>query len=144
MLTSSVVAEKTFRDFRESAEKNPSIKYIAMSHSDEQSTQNWLKGVGGAGDVQVIVDYERGTYSAWGLGTSSFWHVLSPGGLKALYDLGNKTGIWNRPTESGNRWQTAGNWAVDGDGIVRWGKINERADDIPDFEELVKSVTSKQ
>ena len=51
-------------------------------------------------------------------------------------------GIWNRPTESGRRWQTAGCYAVDGDRIVRWGGPAQRADEIPDFEKAVQSLTS--
>ena len=47
---------------------------------------------------------------------------------------------WNRPTESGSRWQTSGSFAVDRNGVVRWGGAAERADWIPDFEEAVKTV----
>ena len=47
---------------------------------------------------------------------------------------------WNRPTESGSRWQTSGSFAVDRNGVVRWGGPAGRADFIPDFEEAVKAV----
>ena len=47
---------------------------------------------------------------------------------------------WNRPTESGSRWQTSGSFAVDRNWVVRWGGAAERADWIPDFEEAVKAV----
>lgn len=39
-------------------------------------------------------------------------------------------GIWNRSTESGTRWQTAGNFATDVDGIVRWIQVASSAGDI--------------
>lgn len=92
--------------------------------------------------MQVVVDSERKVYAAWGLGTSSFWHVLSPGGLWSVYNLGKEEGIWNRPTESGSRWQTSGSFAVDGKGIVRWGQPAPRADWIPAFEDAVKTLGS--
>jgi hypothetical protein len=51
--------------------------------------------------------------------------------------------IWNRPTESGTRWQTSGTWAVDADAIVRWGAVGQAASDIPDFEEALKMIGRK-
>ncbi|KIW04224.1 uncharacterized protein PV09_04531 [Verruconis gallopava] len=139
-------AEATFLDLREAASKNPTVRFVAVSHSDQASTDKWLKDVGGTASpsssnaVDVIVDPERKTYAAWGLGTSSFAHVLSPAGLYAVYKIGKERGIWNRPTESGSRWQTAGSWAVDGKGLVRWGSVARRADVVPDFGEAVEAV----
>ena len=46
---------------------------------------------------------------------------------------------WNRPTESGSRWQTSGSFAVDRNGVVKWGGAAVRADWIPDFEDAVKA-----
>lgn len=57
-----------------------------------------------------------------------------------MYVVGKEDKIWNRPTESGSRWQTAGSWAVDKEGVVRWGGVSKSSDDIPDFEEAVKAV----
>ncbi|KAG6986535.1 hypothetical protein G7Y79_00078g099890 [Physcia stellaris] len=133
-------AEKTFLSLRAHASSHPNITFIAVSHSDQTSTERWLEAVGGAGQVQVVVDSERTTFAAWGLGTSSMWHVLSPGGLWSVYCLGKEEGIWNRPTESGSRWQTSGSFAVDGTGTARWGQPAPRADWIPDFEDAVKAL----
>lgn len=72
------------------------------------------------------------------MGASSLWHVLSPWALYSVYVLGKGEGIWNRPTESGSRWQTSGNWAVDEKGVVKWGSVAKAADDVPDFEEALK------
>lgn len=56
--------------------------------------------------------------------------------------LGRAEGIWNRPTESGKRFQTSGFWAVDGRGIVKWGRAAKQGSDIPDFErEAVPAVS---
>lgn len=92
----------------------------------------------------MIVDPDRETYARWGLGTAAWGHVLSPGGMWSVVKLGREQGKWNRPTESGSRWQTAGSWAVDGEGIVRWDGPAERADqwlEREDFEEAVGKVT---
>jgi hypothetical protein len=128
---------------RDAASRNPDVHFIAVSHSDASSTEHWLEKVGGPGTanpVQVIVDADLQTYAAWGLGTSSFAHVLNLGGLFAVYKLGKEKGIWNRPTESGSRWQTAGSWSVDAQGVVRWGGPSKRADEVPEFEEAVKAA----
>lgn len=66
--------------------------------------------------------------------------MLSPGGLWSVWRLGRDEGIWNRPTESGSRWQRGGSWAVDGDGVVRWGGVSERADEVPSFLEAVEAL----
>lgn len=128
---------------RDAAAAHPNVRFVAVSHSDEPSTQKWLAEVGGPGTtnpVEVIVDAERKLYGAWGLGTSSMMHVLSPAGLYAVYKMAKERGIKNRPTESGSRWQTAGNFAVDAQGIVRWGGPAARADEVPTFEEALRAV----
>ncbi|KAF2084182.1 hypothetical protein K490DRAFT_7521, partial [Saccharata proteae CBS 121410] len=137
-------AEKTFRSMRDSAASHPDIRFVAVSHSSPDSTDKWLEEVGGAGEgsakVHVIVDEQRELFAKYGLGVSSYWHVLSPWALWSVYRLGADEGIWNRPTESGNRWQTAGSFGMDGDGKVRWGSAAGSANDVPDFEEAVKAV----
>jgi hypothetical protein len=90
--------------------------------------------------LQVVVDESREAYTAWGLGVSSFGHVLSPSGLYSVWKLGREEGIWNRPTESGSRWQTAGSFGVDANGVVRWSRPAQGADEIPDFEEGARAV----
>jgi len=96
--------------------------------------------VGGEWDVQVIVDDQRELYAQWGVGTSSAWHVLNPWSLYSVYKLGKADNIWNKPTGSGSRWQTSGSFAVDIDGIVRWAAVAKAADEIPDFEEALKTI----
>ncbi|KAJ9636754.1 hypothetical protein H2201_003006 [Coniosporium apollinis] len=133
-------AEKTFIRMRESAAKHPNVRFIAVSHSDHASTEKWVEAIGGPGNVQVIVDPDRDLFARWGLGVSSFWHVLSPWALWSVYRLYRDEGIANRPTESGSRWQTAGSFGMDGSGKVKWGREALRADEIPDFEEAVRAV----
>ncbi|KAK5156077.1 hypothetical protein BJ546DRAFT_835304 [Cryomyces antarcticus] len=137
-------AEKTFISMRDKAASNPNIHFVAVSHSDQASTKKWIEALGGAGSVEVIVDPEREIFARWGLGISSFWHVLSPWSMWSVYRLGKDEGIWNRPTESGSRWQTAGSFAMDGKGTVKWGHAAQRADHVPDFDEAVKSVEQQE
>ncbi len=59
-----------------------------------------------------------------------------------MYKTGKEEGIWNKPTESGNRWQTAGSFAVDKEGLVQWGKRASTADEAAGFDQAVQAVTA--
>lgn len=141
-------AEKTFLNLREAATANRHINFLAISHSDEASTETWLKSLPQAGsepsNLKVVVDSDSEAYAAWGLGVSGYAHVLSPSALWSVWTLAKEEGIANRPTESGSRWQTAGSWGVDAEGKVRWGGPAARADEIPDFEEAVGRVGGEE
>jgi hypothetical protein len=102
----SPVAEKTFQSLLKAAGKNPDVNFIAVSHSDQEATDKWIIAVGGEWDTHVIVDAEREVYAQWGLGVSSAWHVLNPWSMYSVWKLGKQENIWNKPTESGSRWQT--------------------------------------
>ena len=71
------------------------------------------------------------------MGISSLWHVLGsiPGTTKLKQE-----GISVRATESGSRWQTAGNFGIDGEGTVKWASVDQRADDMPDFKQGLDAV----
>ncbi|OAL01474.1 hypothetical protein IQ06DRAFT_293558 [Phaeosphaeriaceae sp. SRC1lsM3a] len=136
-------AEKTFLNLRDTAAANPQVHFVAVSHSDQASTDTWLAALpeptkNNQPNLQVIVDAERELYGMWGLGISSFWHVL--GSIPSVSKLDKEDGIKVRSTESGNRWQTAGNFAVDGQGVVKWSRVDQRADDMPDFKEGVGAL----
>ncbi|KAK5131029.1 hypothetical protein LTR08_001379 [Meristemomyces frigidus] len=137
-------AEKTFLNLREVAKSHKDIDFVAVSHSSEDATNTWLRSLPQAGsepsNLRVVIDEKVEIYGAWGLGSSSYTHVLSPWSMYEVWRLGREQGIWNRPTESGSRWQTSGYFAVDADGVVRWGGAGKRADDIPEFEEAVRAV----
>lgn len=135
-----LVAEKTFKQIRQLAHKTPEVNFVAVSHSDQESTDKWIISIGGQWEVQVIVDADRELYAKYGLGASSAWHVLNPWSMYSVYKLGKAENIWNKPTESGNRWQTSGNFAVDKDGVMKWSKVAQTADDIPNFTDALKAL----
>lgn len=134
------VAEKTFRQLTYLSNKHPEIAFIAVSHSDQGATDKWVISVGGEWSVEIIVDTERQLYAGWGLGVSSTWHVLNPWSIYSVYKLAKDEKIWNKGTESGTRWQTAGSFAVDAEGVVRWVQVAKAADDLPDLKEAMKAV----
>ncbi|KAF5019776.1 hypothetical protein F66182_8213 [Fusarium sp. NRRL 66182] len=126
-------AEKTFRSLTELSDKVPSVHCIAISHSSAEATDRWLPQVGGTWAVDIVIDEERDLYAKWGLGISSTWHAVNPFTIWNAFSIGKSEGIWNRPTESGSRWQTSGAFAVDRDGTVRWTHVDSTAHDVPDL-----------
>ena len=141
MLTHRPVAEKTFLRLRKQAEEHRDVHFIAVSHSDRASTERWTEAVGGAGNVEVLVDEERKAYAQYGLGVSSFWHVLNPWSMGEVFRLAlGEEKIKNRPTESGTRWQNSGVFAVDAAGIVKYSHPSKTTDDLGDLDEAVQSV----
>jgi len=88
----------------------------------------------------VVVDHERQVYVQYGLGISSFWHVLNPWSMSAVFKLGRDENIWNRPTESGSRWQTAGVFAMDSNGVVRYSHPSQATDDLGDFDNALQGL----
>ncbi|KAI1176321.1 hypothetical protein F4777DRAFT_547152 [Nemania sp. FL0916] len=133
-------AEKTFKALSKLSTQHPNIHFVAVSHSSSEATERWVVNVGGNWDVSVVIDEERDLYALFGLPLSSTWHVFSPMALYGTLQLGKAENIWNRPTESGSRWQTAGAFAIDENGFVRWRHVAARADDLPDWDAAVQSV----
>jgi hypothetical protein len=108
------VAEKTFIELRRLANKYTRVAFFAVSHSSQQATDKWIRQMGGAWNVQVVVDEEREVYAAWGLGISTTYHLLNPWTQIARNKLGKEEGNWGREVDpSGNRWQIGGAWSTD-------------------------------
>ncbi|KAM0190964.1 hypothetical protein ACHAPI_009188 [Fusarium lateritium] len=133
-------AEKTFKALADLSDKVPNVHCVAISHSSGEATDNWLPQVGGTWNVDVVIDEERNLYANWGLGISSTWHAVNPLTLWNVFSLGKNEGIWNRPTESGSRWQTGGAFAVDRDGTIRWAQVARTADDLPDLKAAITAL----
>ncbi|TWU72938.1 hypothetical protein ED733_002285 [Metarhizium rileyi] len=72
-------AQKTFLNLRTLANRHGrTISCIAVSHSSESATRKWIDLLGGAWNVQVVVDEDRALYAAWGLGVANMWHLFNP------------------------------------------------------------------
>lgn len=99
-----------------------------------------MEAIGGAGNVEVIVDHERKLYGQYGLGVSSAWHVLNPWSMSDVFKLAREEQIKNRPTESGSRWQTAGTFAIDSTGELRYVQVAQQASDNGNLEKALKAL----
>lgn len=120
------------------------MQFVGISHSDQPATDKWLKDIGGAGKVEVVVDDRQESFSTYGLGLSSLWAVLNPSSLSAAINLGKTEGYGVRPTESGSRWQVAGVFAVDTNGKVTYSHKAQTSDDLGDLEAALRSVKAAE
>ncbi|TLD07553.1 hypothetical protein PgNI_10233 [Pyricularia grisea] len=72
-------AQKTFLALRTLANRHQqTLTCIAVSHSSEAATKKWLDLLGGAWNVQIVVDEDRSLYAAWGLGLGNTWYLFNP------------------------------------------------------------------
>lgn len=131
-------AENTARMLREAATAEPDVAFVAVSHAPTQATAKWREAIGGLGAVSVLIDEGRVHYATWGLGRTSLGHFA---GRRSLAEVGRlaRAGIRNRHPD-GTRWQRAGTFAVDGDGIVRWRHVPEHAGDLPDLSAAIAAI----
>lgn len=132
-------AEATLRALGERGRRTPEVHFVAVSHAPDAATERWRAAVGDrAGAVEMVIDERRGLYGAWGLGTSSLAHFLGPRSLGSVGRLA-RAGIRNRHPV-GTRWQLAGTFAVDGEGVVRFVHRPGHAGDLPDLDAVVASL----
>jgi hypothetical protein len=131
-------AELTMQMLREAATRSPEVQWIAISHAPAQATAHWCRAVGGSDGVALASDPSRNAYSDWGLPRSSLAHFLGRRPIAAVGRL-SRRGIRNRHP-SGTRWQSAGTFALDGHGTVRWRHLPAHAGDMPDLEAALNSL----
>jgi len=125
-------AEATMRAMRDAAAAASEVQWVAVSHAPDDATDRWCQGLGGKRGVEVVSDSSRHSYAAWGLGQTGIAHFMGRRSLGAVGRLARQ-GIRNtHPT--GTRWQSAGTFAVDRQGVVRWRHLPEHAGDLPDLE----------
>jgi hypothetical protein len=124
-------AESTARMLREAATAEPEVAFVAVSHAPTRATASWCDAIGGVGEVRVLVDDDRIHYATWGLGRTGLGHFA---GRRSLTEVGRlaRARIRNRHPD-GTRWQRAGTFAVDADGVVRWRHVPAHAGDLPDL-----------
>ncbi|KAI1755706.1 hypothetical protein F4782DRAFT_486584 [Xylaria castorea] len=72
-------AQKSFLALRTLASKKQgSLRCVAVSHSSAAATRRWVDMLGGAWNVEVVIDEDRAIYAAWGLGLGSVWYMFNP------------------------------------------------------------------
>jgi hypothetical protein len=126
---------------RSLANRHTSIRFVAVSHCTPQATKAWVDKVDGAWNIEVIVDEGRELYALWGLGVSSYAHLLNPRNGFNQIMLGKNEGVWGQEVgEGGNRWQTGGAFAVDEKGIVKWGGPMKSADEAIALEDACSAL----
>jgi alkyl-hydroperoxide reductase/thiol specific antioxidant family protein len=133
-------AEATAQALREAADRQSEIDWTAVSHAPAAATERWFAAIGDMGSVRVLLDPERLTYAAWGLGRSSLGHFMGRRSLGQVTRLARQ-GIRNRHPD-GTRWQRAGTFAIDADGVVRWRHLPEHAGDLPDLAAAAAAATT--
>jgi hypothetical protein len=131
-------AEATVRQMAALAADQPTVDFIAVTHSPEKPSRSWCDAFGGAAGVQIVADPDRAHYAAWGVGLSDRKHFAGPDSLTAVGRLLDE-GIHNR-WASGNRWQAAATFAVDSAGIVRWRHFPRHAGDLPALPDAVATL----
>lgn len=131
-------AEMTLQQLRACSLAHPTIEWVAISHAPEQPTTAWCDACGGPGSVRLLSDEQRTLYAAWGLGLTTAGHFLGRRSLAGVLHLARR-GIRNRHP-SGTRWQMAGAFAVDAQGVVRWRHLPQHAGDLPNLSQAVDAL----
>jgi hypothetical protein len=132
-------AEATARDMCAAAPSAPDVEWVAVTHSPPAVTLQWCALVGGCDELRLVEDESRALYASWGLGRTGVRHFLGWRSLREVVRLRAEDGIRNTRSD-GTRWQTAGTFAVDASGVVRWRHIPRHAGERPDLEEAVRAL----
>lgn len=131
-------AEATVRRMVGLAAAQPTIDFIAVTHSGEEPSRSWCNSFGGAGRVRFVSDPDRARYAAWGVGISDRKHFAGRASMAALVRLLDE-GIHNR-WASGNRWQAAATFAIDPAGVLRWRHLPRHAGELPPLDQAVTAL----
>jgi hypothetical protein len=131
-------SENTARMLREAAAAEHDIDWIAVSHAPAAATARWVDAIGGLPGVSVLIDDGRVHYATWGVGRTSLGHFAGRRSLAEVARLARE-GIRNRHPD-GTRWQSAGTFAIDAGGIVRWRRLPQHAGDLPDLSDAIAAL----
>jgi hypothetical protein len=100
-----------------------------------------VKKLGGAWNIDVVIDQSRELYALWGLPISNWGHLLHPRNGYNQVMLGKNEGVWGGQVGEGAcRWQTGGAYAVDERGIVKWGGPMRSVDELIVFEDGIRAL----
>ena len=132
-------AEATARGMCALAGSAPDVEWVAVTHSSPTVTLQWCALVGACDELRLVEDESRALYASWGLGKTGVRHFLGWHSLREVVRLRFEDGIRNTRSD-GTRWQTAGTFAVDASGVVRWRHIPRHAGQRPDLEAAVRAL----
>ena len=148
------IGEAMLKDLRAASRQHPEVEFLAITHGDPEMATDWCRDIGIGtveventlddgtstqwcmdvedSDIRLFVDPDRELYAEWGLGLGGANHLLDPRVLWRRLKVRFTHGAYNR-VPSGSRWQRAGMFAVDADGIVRAVHVADFAGDRPDI-----------
>lgn len=148
------IGEAMLKDLRDASAAHPDVEFLAVTHGDSEAATDWCRDIGVGtveventldgssstqwcqdvedSDIRLFVDPDRELYAEWGLGLGGANHLLDPRVFWRRLEVRFSHGAYNR-VPSGSRWQRAGMFAVDGDGIVRAVHVADFAGDRPDI-----------
>lgn len=131
-------AEVTVRELDAISLRHPAVQFIAVSQGTPAATRQWCARLRIGYGVTIVDDPDGRLYVAWGLGLTSLGHFLGWRSVCGAMSLAVR-GIHNRHP-SGSRWQSAGTFAVDAAGIVRWRHLPVHAGDLPDLAAALRAL----
>jgi AhpC/TSA antioxidant enzyme len=121
------------------AEAPPEVEWVAVTHSSPSVTLGWCARVGGCDGLRLVEDESRALYASWGLGRTGLRHFAGLRSLREVLRLRAEDGIQNTASD-GTRWQTAGTFALDPGGTLRWRHVPRHAGELPDLGEAVRAL----
>ena len=91
-------------------------------------------------EMVTLIDPDRSTYRAYGLGSAGFWQIWGLTNLKRSVQIlaGRKLTAIRRPTEDTR--QLGGDFVIDRSGTLTWGHRAEGPADRPTVQALVDAV----
>jgi hypothetical protein len=121
------------------AQPGREVEWVVVTHSAPAVTMSWCARVGGCDGMRLVEDESRALYASWGLGKTGLRHFAGLRSLRQVLRLAAEEEIRNTSSD-GTRWQTAGTFAVDAEGIVRWRHVPRHAGELPDLEEAARAL----
>lgn len=133
-------AEQNVKQLRQTSMIFPNIDFFVVSHGDKLICDKWINSIGGIGSLNFIHDEHRELYGLFGLGYTNFSHFM---GIRSLFGVVKLLfkGIRNR-TASGTRWQSAGSFLIDSNGIILWKQIPTSSEEIPNYKDNLEQLKS--
>ncbi len=91
--------------------------------------------------LTVLVDGDRASYRAFGLGRGSVWRVWGIRALRRYIEILRSDGLsgLRRPTD--DTLQLGGDFVVGPDGTLTWGFWGEGPDDRPSVDDLIAAAS---